>query len=160
MLGPVCAWQVVCICWSWWLLFFAVWRNSVCFIGVNSKIVGRFRIRKSSSWGSGWISYGKFGHTNVDFFFHGHTILYNVYHTDITGNTVTASHPPNQGHSKRYTTSISIHPLTEFVWTRSTAHVWYNDLFWSSTLPPKYTHVLTYSGFANFAVLPLTPMWI
>jgi hypothetical protein len=39
-------------------------------------------------------------------------------------STVIARHPPNHGHSRRHTTSFSIHPRIKFGCTRSAAHVW------------------------------------
>jgi hypothetical protein len=46
------------------------------------------------------------------------------HHTDITVGTEIPRHPPNHRHSKRQTTSFSIHPRIAFGWTRSIAHVW------------------------------------
>jgi len=58
------------------------------------------------------------------FFLHGHTILNKGLHTEIRVSTVVARHPPNHGHSKRYTTLFSIHLRIKFGWTSSAAHVW------------------------------------
>jgi hypothetical protein len=52
------------------------------------------------------------------------TIFNRGHHTEITVSTVIGMHPPNHGHSKRHTTSFSIHPRIEFGRTRSAAHVW------------------------------------
>ena len=105
-LGGVCAWQAVCISWSWWLLYFTVWRNTVIVVRVHSKIVRRFRNgkfiamkhRSNCRW---YILKNK-----CWFILHGHTILNMEHHTQITVNTVIARHPPNHWHSKRHTTSF------------------------------------------------------
>jgi len=72
------------------------------------------------------------------FFLHGNTILNGGHYTETTVSTVIARNPPNHGHSKRHTTSFSIHPSIEFGWTRSVAHVWCPFLSWFPTLQPKY----------------------
>ena len=115
---------LVCIYWSWWLLFFAVWRNTVLVVKIHSQIVRRFRNRKSiamkhrpNCWRYSWIH-------KCWFFLHGHNILNRRYHTEITVSTAIARHPPNHEHSKQHTTSFSIHPRIQFGWTRSAAHVW------------------------------------
>ena len=45
-----------------------------------------------------------------------------TYHTQITVSAVISRYPPNRGHSKRYTASISIHPRNPFEWTLTVAH--------------------------------------
>jgi len=46
--------------------------------------------------------------------FYGHTILNRGHHTEVTVSTVFPRHPPKHGHSKRNTTSFSVHPRVEF----------------------------------------------
>ena len=123
MIGRVCARQVLCISWSWWLLFFTVWRNTVFVIRVHSKIVRRFRNRKSLPWGTGRIADGIFRYTSVDFFFMDIPFWIGGTIQKKTVSTVIARHSPNHGHSKRHTTLFSIHPHIAFGWTRSAAHV-------------------------------------
>ena len=123
MIGGVCAWQVVCISWGWWLLFFAVSRNIVFVVRVHSRIVRRFRNRKSIAMRhrpNCW----RYMRIHKCWSFHGHTILNRGQHTEITVSNLVARHPPNHGHNKRHTTSFSIHLRIEFGWTHSAAHVW------------------------------------
>ena len=58
---------------------------------------------------TGWFADGIFLYTSVDFYF-----VYIPW--NIIVSTVISMHPPNFGHSKRYTTSISIHPSNAFEW--------------------------------------------
>jgi len=118
MLGRVCAWQVVCIYWSWGLLFFAVWRNTVFFVRVQRKIVWRLRKRRSIAMRQRQLCRWYIRLNKCWCFLHGHKILNREHHTEITVGTLIARHHTNRGHSKRYSTSISIHPRIEFEWTR------------------------------------------
>ena len=138
MIGGVCAWQVVCISWSWWLLFFAVWRNTVIVVRVHSKIIRRFRNGKSIAMRHRPNCWWYIRINKCWLFLHGHTILNTGHHTQITVSTVIARHPPNKGHSKQHTMSFSIHPCIEFGWAHSAAHVCCQFLSWSPTLQPKY----------------------
>jgi len=99
-------------------------RNIVFVVRVTSKTVRRFRNRKSTAMRHrpNWWWYIRIH--KCRFFLHERTILNRGHHTEITGSTVVARHPPNHGHSKRHTTSFSIHLRIEFGWTRSAAHVW------------------------------------
>ena len=124
MIGEFCAGQVVCNSWSWWLLFFAVWRNTVFVVRVHSKIVQRFRNRKSIAMRHRPNCWWYIRIRKCWFFLHGHANLNRGHYTEITVITMIARHPPNHGHTKRHTTSFSTHPHIEFGRTHSAAHVW------------------------------------
>ena len=124
MFRDVCAWQVVCISWRWWILFFTVWRNTVFLFRLHSKIVRRFRKRKSIVMRPRPNCWWYIRVHKRWFFLHGYPILNREHHKGITVSTVIARHPPNHGHSRRHKTSFSIHPRIEFGWTRTAAHVW------------------------------------
>ena len=122
MIGGVCVWQLVCISSSWWLLFFAVWRNTVFVVRVHSKIDRRFRNRKSITMRHRPNCWWFIRIHKSWLFLHGHTILNRRHHTEITVSTVVARHPPNHGHSKRHM-PFSIHLRIKFGRIRTAAHM-------------------------------------
>ena len=90
MIGGVYAWQGVCISWSWWLLFFADWRNTVFIVTVHSKIVRRFKNRKSIAMRHRPNCWWYIRIHKCWLFFHGHIILNRGHHTEIMVSTVVA----------------------------------------------------------------------
>ena len=84
MFGGVSAWQVVCISWSWRLLLFAVWRNTVFVVRVHRTIVRRFRNRKSIVMRHRLNCWWYIRIHECWFFLHEHTILNRGHHTEIT----------------------------------------------------------------------------
>ena len=130
--------QVVCISWSWWLLFFAVWRNTVFIIRIHSKIVWRFRNRKSIPMRHRLSCWWYIRIHKCWFFLHRHTILSTGHHTEITVSTVIARHLQTMG------TPNSIQCTFPFTHALSLdKHISQhmcgaNFLSWSPALQPKY----------------------
>ena len=139
MIGGVCAWQVLCISWSWWLLFFVVSRNTVFVVRVRSKSCTELQEQDVHHHEAQAELLMVYSDTQVlIFFLHGQTVLNRGHHTEITVSALIARHLPNHGHSKRHTTPFSIHLRIEFGWRRSAAHMWCPFfLSWSPTLKPK-----------------------
>jgi len=78
VIGGICAWRVPRISWSWWLQFFAVWRNTVFVVRVHSKIVRRFRNRKSIAMRHRPNFWWYMRIHKCWYFLHGHTIWIGV----------------------------------------------------------------------------------
>ena len=80
-----------CICCNWWLLLFAVWRNTVCFVRVHKKIVVNIRNRKTIAIKHMPICWWYIRIQNCWYFLHGHTIWNREHLTELTTNNVIAS---------------------------------------------------------------------
>ena len=143
MIWGVFVWQVVCIFRSWWLLFSAVWRNTVFVVRIHSKIVWSFRNRKfiamrhrQNCW---WYIRIK-----CWFFLHGHTILNRGHHTEITVNNVVTGTLKIMGTPNgiqrpfpfTYALSLNEHVMQQTSFA--------NFLSWSPALQPKYKKYVFY----------------
>jgi len=141
MMGGVCAWQVVYISWSRWLLLFAVWRNAVFVVRVHSKIVRRFRNRKSITMRHRQNCWWYIQIHKCWFFSFGHTILNKGHHTEVTVSTVIDRHSPNHEHSRQYKPPFPFtHALS--LDNHAVQHTCgANFFFWPPTLQTKYKKI-------------------
>ena len=125
----------------------SLFEETVFVFRVHSKVVRRFRNRKSIAMRHRSNCWWYIRIHKYRFFLHGHTILNRGHHTEITVSTVIARHPSNYGHSKRHTTSFSIHPCIEFGRTRSAANVWCPLFVLVPYLTAEIQEVISYSFF-------------